>query len=209
MNAPGYVLMCVMGLIALQFPAAATAREDYANFFKGLHGLESTFSQQVVDGNGRVKSQSRGQLALSFPRQFLWNETYPHPQQIIADGQHVWIYDVDLNQVTVRNQTSNPSDSALLVLTKPDKLDDWFTVEELANPKDGLDWLVLQPKQGNDASFSQVCLGFSRKGMEKMDLTDSLGQKTHIQFGAWRRNPHFEVSRFRFVPPPDADVIGP
>ena len=209
MNVSRFILMWVMGFIVAPFAVAAAAREDYANFFKGLHGLEGTFSQQVVDGNGHVKSQSRGQLALAFPRQFFWDETSPHPQQIIADGERIWIYEVELNQVTVRNQTSNPSDSALLVLTKPDQLDDWFRVEELAKPADGLHWLVLQPKQGHDASFSQICLGFSRKGMEKMDLTDSLGQKTHIQFGTWRRNPHFEASRFRFVPPPDADVIGP
>ena len=209
MKMPRLISVLMLGWVWLQSPAAATARDDYANFFKGLHGLEGEFSQQVVDAKGHIKEQSRGELALSFPRQFYWNEISPHPQQIIADGEHIWIYDADLNQVTVRDQTSNAGDSALLVLMKPDQLANWFTVAEPPTSEDGLEWLALQPKPGHDASFSLVLLGFRHNRIERMDLTDSLGQKTVIRFRAWRRNPHFAASRFRFSPPPTADVIGP
>ena len=72
----------------------------------------------------------------------------------------------------------------------------------------GLDWLVLQPRQAEDAPFQKARLGFGAKGLAKMELTDGLGQRTVIAFGAWKHNPAFPAGTFRFTPPKGVDVVG-
>ena len=153
-----------------------------------------------------MNEESRGQIALSVPRQFRWEYEAPFPQLIVADGQKVWIYDPDLEQVQVRPQGAEEQQSPLTALIDPVELDRQFTVSD-EGEGDGLVWVGLEPK-GEDAPFSRARLGFSGNELASMEMTDALGQRTRIVFSGWRRNPAFEVDTFRFVPPPEVDVIG-
>ena len=195
--------------VCLSATTWAAAREDFAAFIHGVHGLEGTFTQQVIDVKGNVKERSRGSVALALPNLFSWQYQSPHVQRIVADGQHVWIFDEDLNQVTVRDQQGSGEDSALLLLMNPEHIDQQFTVTEQPRQRDGLSWLTLTPKSSNTASFQRAQLGISHAGIEQMEITDNLGQQTNIQFSHWHRNPRFSSSEFRFTPPQGADVIGP
>ncbi|MDQ3268888.1 MAG: outer membrane lipoprotein chaperone LolA, partial [Pseudomonadota bacterium] len=99
--------------------AMAGARDELNAFTKGLKGLDGQFTQQVFDANGKLKETASGQLALSAPRLFRWEYVKPYPQLIVADGRKVWIYDEDLEQVTVRPQGVEEQSNPLAALINP------------------------------------------------------------------------------------------
>jgi outer membrane lipoprotein carrier protein len=146
-------------------------------------------------------------VKLSAPRQFRWEYLTPSPQLIVADGNHIWIYDPDLQQVTVRNQSFEEQSSPLAVLIDPTELDRQFTANE-GGKGEGMDWLVLLPKKAEDAPFAKAKLGFGPSGLVRMELDDALGQHTVIGFSGWSRNPKFAKGDFTFTPPKGADVVG-
>jgi outer membrane lipoprotein carrier protein len=187
--------------------ALADARQKLVAFTTGLKGLDGRFDQRVYDPDGRVSQQGSGTVKLSAPRQFRWEYLKPAPQLVVADGDQVWIYDPDLEQVTVRNQSAEEQNSPLSVLIDPSELDRQYKVSD-GGKSGGLEWLLLAPKKGEDASFKQARLGFGPTGLVRMELDDSLGQRTVIGFGPWQRNPKFSAATFRFTPPPGTDVVG-
>lgn len=187
--------------------ALAGARAEMSAFTQGLKGLDGHFEQRVYDGNGHQTEQSSGGVQLSAPRLFRWETVKPYAQLIVADGDHIWIYDPDLQQVTVRNQSLEEQSSPMMVLIDPTELERQFNVREDARAN-GLDWLLLTPKIAEDAPFLKAQLGFGPQGLARMELYDSLGQHTEIVFSAWARNPVFAAGRFKFTPPKGADVIG-
>ena len=154
----------------------------------------------------RVDEDSQGRIALAVPRQFRWEYETPFPQLIVADGTRVWIYDPDLEQVQVRAQDAEEQRSPLSALTDPDELERQFILSD-GGHHEGLDWVTLEPR-GEDAGFSSGRLGFAQGQLLRMDMLDSLGQRTRIEFSGWKRNPAFDPGTFRFVPPPGVDVIG-
>ncbi len=187
--------------------AFAGAREDLTTFTKGLKGLDGQFSQQVFDANGKRKESSTGRVAMSAPRLFRWEYVKPYPQLIVADGKNVWVYDPDLQQVTKRAQGAEEQNSPLAALIDPSRLEKDFLVTEAGN-EGGLEWLQLTPRQPNDASFASARLGFGKAGLAKMQVVDSLGQRTLFAFSAWKRNPSFNKSTFRYTPPKGVDLVG-
>ncbi|KRD39785.1 MULTISPECIES: outer membrane lipoprotein chaperone LolA [unclassified Lysobacter] len=187
--------------------AVAAARDDLNSFTRGLKGLEGQFTQQVFDANGKRKEASSGNLALSAPRLFRWEYVKPYPQLIVADGKKVWVHDPDLQQVTVRPQGAEEQNSPLSALIDPAKLDAQFVVKD-AGKADGLNWLSLAPKGNAEANFRTAKLGFDGNGLARMQVVDSLGQRTEVVFSGWKRNPGFAAGKFKFVPPAGTDVIG-
>jgi len=193
--------------LSVSSAASADARTQMSAFTQGIKGIEAHFEQKVFDGNGHQTENSAGTVKLSVPRQFRWEYQTPSPQLIVADGDHVWIYDPDLQQVTVRNQSFEEQSSPLAVLIDPTELDRQFKVSE-GGKADGLDWMLLAPRKSDDAPFLKAKLGFGPVGLVRMELDDALGQHTVIGFSAWNRNPKFAAGTFSFVPPKGADVVG-
>lgn len=196
-----------MALLLVSSPALAGARDDLNAFTKGLNGLSGQFNQRVFDPQGKLKENSSGVLALSAPRLFRWEYVKPYPQLIVADGKKVWVFDPDLQQATVRAQGVEEQNNPLSALIDPAKLDAQFTVQELG-AKDGLEWMSLTPKNESEASFRSARLGFGQAGLVKMQVVDTLGQRTEIDFSGWKRNPAFAADTFRYTPPKGVDVIG-
>lgn len=188
-------------------PAKSIGRERMASFTKGLKSLDARFEQRVFDPNGRPSETSSGSVKLSAPRQFRWEYLKPAPQLIVADGDQIWIYDPELEQVTVRNQSREEQGSPLAVLIDPTELDRQYKVTD-GGKSGGLDWLVLLPRKEEDAPFQKAKLGFGAGGLVRMELNDGLGQHTVIGFGPWQRNPAFAAGTFRFTPPKGVDVVG-
>ncbi|OOW83958.1 outer membrane lipoprotein carrier protein LolA [Xanthomonas campestris pv. vitiswoodrowii] len=188
--------------------AFAGARQELDTFTRGLKGLDGQFSQRVTDANGRVKETSSGRVALATPRQFRWEYAKPYKQLIVADGKKVWVFDADLEQVTVRAQGSEEQNSPLVALIDPALLDKKYDVSEEAAPRDGLQWLSLTPKVDTDASFQIASLGFGREGLARMEVVDAVGQRTAIGFSGWKRNPAFAADTFRYTPAKGVDVVG-
>lgn len=192
----------------LAAPAEAGPRDELRRFTANLQGLDGQFSQQVTDSRGRVKERSSGRVAVAAPRQLRWEYRTPHVQLLVADGRKVWSYEPDLEQVTVRDQDAEERNSPLAALVNPGLLERQYDLSEEAAPRDGLHWLSLSPKQGQDANFDHAALGFNAQGLARMEILDSLGQRTVINFSNWKRNPRFAADTFRFTPPAGVDVVG-
>ena len=200
-------LSTVLTTMVLAGTAVAGGRDDLKAFTKGLKGLDGQFTQQVFDAQGKLKESSSGKVAVSAPRLFRWEYVKPYPQLIVADGNKVWVYDPDLQQVSVRPQGVEEQNSPLAVLVDPSKLDAQFRVKD-AGTAGGLSWLSLAPKGGNDAGLRSARLGFGKTGLAKMHFVDARGQRTEINFTDWKRNPAFAVGTFKYVKPKGVDLIG-
>jgi outer membrane lipoprotein carrier protein len=193
-------------IVAQDVVAADSARARMEAFSKGLHAVAASFSQSVTDANGHRGDESRGTLALEAPRQFRWETTAPYQQTIVADGAKVWVYEPDLEQVSVRSQSAAEAHSPLTVLTDLSQLDSQFSASE-AGEHDGLAWLRLVSK-AKEPEFEYAELGLDPASLQRMVFKDQLGNTTEIRFADWKRNPAFAATAFKFTPPKGVDVVG-
>jgi outer membrane lipoprotein carrier protein len=201
-----YAALLVFLFASATASAADTARARLDAFSKELKSISGNFEQHVVDANGGPGKTSRGTLALKAPRLFRWETTAPYKQLIVADGDKVWLYDPDLEQVTVRPQGTEEAHSPLSVLTDLSQLDHDFNTSEQGE-HDGLIWLRLKSKD-KDPQFEYADFGFDATGLASMAFKDTLGNSTEIHFSNWQRNPKFANDTFKFAMPKGVDVIG-
>jgi outer membrane lipoprotein carrier protein len=201
-------ILLMLGLLlgAGAAQAAGSARAQLDVFAQGLHSLSGNFSQTVYDANGRTAQAAHGTLALQAPRQFRWDTQAPYRQLIVADGKKVWIYDPELEQVTVRDQGSEEAHSPLTVLTDLSQLDRDFNASEQGE-RDGLQWLRLKSR-ARDPQFEYADIGFADNAPRRMIFKDTLGNRTEIVFTDWLRNPILPAGAFTFTPPKGTDVVG-
>ena len=186
--------------------AADGARAHLDAFAKGLSAVTGSFEQTVADASSGKTKTSRGTLGLKAPRQFRWETATPFKQTIIADGDKVWVYDPDLEQVSVRAQGTEEAHSPLTVLTDLSQLDRDFTTSEQGE-RDGFVWLRLKSKD-KEPQFEYAELGFDPSGLARMVFKDAFGNNTEIRFSAWQRNAKLAADTFKFTPPKGVDVIG-
>lgn len=186
--------------------AMDTARSRLETFSAGIQTINAHFEQSVIGAKGNRGEVSSGTLALKAPRQFRWQTTTPYEQLIVADGNRVWIYDPDLEQVSVRGQGAEEAHSPLSVLTDLSQLDHEFSASE-AGERDGMRWLKLVSK-AEEPEFAFAELGFDKSNLLQMRFEDSLGNTTEIQFSNWKRDPKLPTDTFTFTPPEGVDVVG-
>ena len=199
-------LVLLLSLDATAVAAVGPARARLDAFASGLHSLTGDFSQTLTGADGQVGKTSSGTLVLLAPREFRWNTLTPYKQTIVADGSRVWMYDPELEQVTVNRQSTEESHSPLTVMTDLKQLDRDFKVTE-QGAHDGLLWLRMT-STAKDPQFDHADLGFDASGLVRMRFRDRLGSTTDIRFSNLRRNVAIPDSTFNFVPPKGADVIG-
>jgi outer membrane lipoprotein carrier protein len=181
-------------------------RKRVESFMAELQGLEAKFHQVLTDRSGREIDEASGVLAIRRPNRFRWDYLEPYEQVIVADGARVWLYDSDLEQVTVRKLDDTLSATPAMLLSGEGNLEENFSVTQVQD--DGkVQWVQLEPKR-NDTDFKSVRLGFEGVTLRFMQLADKLGQTTHLEFTDVQRNPVLDPSRFTFTVPPGADVIG-
>jgi outer membrane lipoprotein carrier protein len=184
--------------------AAALDRLD--QFMNGTKTARGEFEQRIVARDGKVLQESQGTLAFSRPGKFRWSYAKPYPQLIVGDGAKVWIYDEDLNQVTVRKLDLALGSTPAALLAGNNEALKAFELKD-AGTKDGLEWVEAVPRD-RDSNFERIRMGFGPGGLDAMQLTDSFGQTTTLRFTRLERNPQLEPSLFSFTPPKGADVIG-
>jgi outer membrane lipoprotein carrier protein len=193
-------------LLAVPLAAGAATIDALRAFLRDTQTARTPFTQTVVDKAGRSVQQARGEFVLSRPGKFRWSVDKPYRQLVVGDGERVWIYDEDLNQVVVRRMGTALGSTPAALLAGREDVEKAFRWRELGNA-DGLEWLEAVPT-APDATFTQIRLGFDGKTLAALALTDAFGQTTRVQFGAMERNPPLPSDAFRFVPPKGADVIG-
>lgn len=202
-----HVLIISLGLTQFMQPLYATELEDRLNnALSSLDNLQAEFKQTVLDDNKKVVQQSMGEVSIQRPGKFAWNYRQPYEQQIIADGKELWVYDVDLAQVTVKPMEQGLASAPIMVLMKKQRVESEFDVNEVGQRK-FLFWVELTPKK-SDMEFSHVYLGLEGDTIKAMELRDNFGQSTQIVFENLRQNVVFKPGTFKFDPPPGVDVFG-
>jgi outer membrane lipoprotein carrier protein len=185
---------------------AQSAVERVDGFLSALHTLRGSFQQEIVDATGAVRDVASGTLAIQKPGRFRWDYQNPSPQLLVSDGRTIWLYDEELEQVTVRKADDTLSATPASLLSGRGKASDRFTVAA-GEPRDGLEWTVLTPRL-EDTDFREVRLGFRGDALQRMELEDRLGQTTRIAFSDLQRNVELSPDLFTFDPPPGVDVVG-
>ena len=186
--------------------AAASGLDALHSFIASTTSAQGEFVQKVYDRNHRLTQEASGTLAFLRPGHFRWTYTKPYAQLIIGDGSKVWIYDEDLNQVTVRRLDRALGSTPAALLAGDKEVERAFALSDQGE-KDGMQWVQAKPRE-KESSFEAVRMGFSSSGLEVMELSDSFGQTTILKFTGLRRNPKLDPTLFKFVPPKGADVIG-
>ncbi len=185
--------------------AGAAGIDMLRNFLQQTTTGKARFAQIIVDKNLKQLQQATGTMHFARPGKFRWEYEKPYEQLIVGDGSRLWVYDKDLNQVSVRKLDRALGDSPAALLAGSNEIEKIYNLTSLGN-QEGLDWVEALPKSKENA-FERIRLGFSPKGLEAMELRDQFGQVTVIKFAAVERNPKLAPELFRFVPPKGADVI--
>lgn len=195
-----------IALMLLLSGANASGLDALRSFIAGTASAQGEFVQKVYDRKHKLTQEASGTLAFMRPGRFRWTYAKPYAQLIVGDGSKVWVYDEDLNQVTVRRLDRALGSSPAALLAGSNEIERAFKLTDRGE-KDGLDWVEAQPRD-KESNFDSIRMGFGFSGLEVMELADNFGQTTVLKFTSLRRNPKLDLALFKFVPPKGADVIG-
>ncbi|HLU77081.1 MAG TPA: outer membrane lipoprotein chaperone LolA [Burkholderiales bacterium] len=197
-------------LVLLSFFAATGATaggvERLQQFMSRTQTAQGEFAQRIYDHSGRVTQESSGRFAFSRPGKFRWTYEKPYAQLIVGDGARIWIYDEDLQQVTVRKLDQALGSTPAALLAGSNEALKGFELKD-EGVREGLEWVLAVPRE-QESNFSRIRMGFSEAGLAAMELADSFGQTTVLTFDKLRRNPALDPELFKFTPPEGADLIG-
>ena len=195
-------------LLALLLAGAAHASgvDRFKAYLRTTQSARATFEQKVYDRNRRLVQESSGTFVLLRPGRFRWTYEKPAEQLIVGDGQRVWIYDRELNQVTVRRLTRALGSTPAALLAGSSDIEAAFELSD-DGERDGLEWLEARPRE-REAGFERIRIGLGTAGVQAMELVDNFGQTTELRFSGLARNPKVDLAEFRFEPPKGADVLG-
>ena len=186
--------------------ANAASVDRFKAFLRTTQSARASFEQKVYDRNRKLTQESSGSFVFLRPGRFRWTYAKPAEQLIVGDGERVWIYDRELNQVTVRRLSSALGSTPAALLAGSSDVEAAFEFSD-AGERDGLEWLEARPRE-REAGFERSRLGFSAGGIQAMELLDHFGQTTVLRFSDLVRNPKTDPADFRFAPPKGADVLG-
>lgn len=198
-----YFLAAIVWLAATA--AGAADLETLKTYLRATTSASAHFTQVVYDRNMRKLQETSGTMHFARPGRIRWSYEKPYEQLIVGDGAKLWVYDKDLNQVTVKaiGQAIGGSPAALLAGSNDIEKD--FRIIP-SGMRDGLDWLEAEPRSA-ESTFQKVRMGFGPSGLEAMELLDGFGQLTVVRFSEIERNPKLAPDLFQFTPPKGADVI--
>lgn len=205
-------LFTAFALSALALAAQAGAMESLENFVRSAKTGKSDFTQVITgparDGQAARSKTSSGSFEFQRPNRFRFEYAKPFQQTIVADGQTVWLYDKDLNQVSQRRQARVLANTpAALIAASPDletiKRD--FDLQALPD-SGGLQWVQATPKQ-KEGQLTSMKVGFRGEQLAALEFLDSFGQRSVLTFGNMQVNAPVNAETFRFKPPKGADVV--
>ena len=192
--------------LSLPMLAQAGGTDSLKKFFQNTASVSAQFHQTVLDNQGRKVQEVDGNMQLQRPGKFRWDYQKPYVQQIVGDGEKVWLFDPELNQVTVRPLSKALGSSPAALLAGNKEMEKNFVLKDETR-QDGLEWVEATPKDP-DSGFEKIFLGFKNDILQKMELHDNFAHTTVIEFSKLERNPKLLPQTFHFTPPPGADVVG-
>ena len=199
------LMLLVLQLLSSQ-QALADGVSSLRDFFNNTTTMRAQFSQVVNDKQGRKIQEVEGAMQLQRPNKFRWDYKKPYEQQIVSDGKQVFLYDTELQQVTIRELSKTLGSSPAALLAGGEAVEKSFILKN-AIRKDDLTWVLALPKD-KESGFDRVLLGFKADKLRKMELYDSFNHTTHITFNEVERNPILQDVTFLFTPPEGVDVVG-
>lgn len=191
-------------LLLMSTSARADAVAALRDFVRDVKSGRAGFTQTVTSVDGGRTKVSRGSFEFARPNRFRFEYTVPFQQQIVADGTKVWIYDADLNQASSRRiaQALGSTPAALLA---GGSLEQDFSLSA-APSQGGIDWVLATPRV-TDGTIRSMRVGFRGQELAAVEITDSFGQRSLLQFSGFAANVAVSPGQFRFVPPAGADVV--
>jgi len=186
----------------------ASALEQFKSFVSSTKAAKGEFTQRQVknaDSKAKVAPPSSGTFLFARPGKFIWTYAKPYQQVLQADGEQLFIFDKDLNQVTTKKLGDALGSSPAAILFGSNDLEKSFTLSE-AGTRDGLEWLKAVPK-AKDSSFEQITIGLRNGLPEAMELKDTFGQTSVLALSKIEKNPALTANSFKFVMPKGADVF--
>lgn len=199
-------IFMMMLLLPVSLMAAESATEKLNIFVQTVVTFKANFTQIVLDQQGKIIEEAKGQFLLERPGKFRWDYQEPYPQQIVADGQRIWFYDVDLEQITVKTQEEALADTPATLLSGETMPEDKYSLTDIPSD-DGMLWVELVPKDA-EANFQTVALAFDQHGLRTMIMKDSFDQRTRLVFSQVKENSVLAEDTFVFTPPEGVDVVG-
>ncbi len=195
----------VLFLIASQVVKASPGLDSLNYFFQEIQSFEAEFGQVILDESLTELDRGQGKVWVERPGLFRWNYEYPDLQEIVGDGTRVWIYDIDLEQVSVRPQDEAIGRSPAVLLSGTQSLEENFSVIDIGT-QGPYDWINLVALD-EENEFREIRIGFEDNRLRLMELVDHLEQRTRIVFHEMHENIEIPDSRFEFIPPEGVDVI--
>ena len=186
--------------------ASATGMDRIKEYFKNIQSASADFHQIVTDKQGHKTQDVTGVMQIQKPNKFRWDYNKPFVQQIVGDGEKIWLFDPELNQVTVRSFSKAAGSSPAALIAGGKEIERSFIIKDTSR-KGKLEWVMAVPKV-RETGFERLFLGFKGDALMKMELHDSFGNRTAIEFINVQRNPKLNEELFKFTPPNDADVLG-
>lgn len=195
----------------------AAGLKSLEEFVKTVKTGTADFTQVVTsppkDGQAPRVKKSSGQFEFSRPSRFKFTYVKPFAQTIVADGQTLWLYDQDLNQVTARQQSQVLGSTPAALIASAADLKALQADFDLADAPDeeGLEWVVATPTS-KDGQLQTVRVGLKTSAsgtpiLEVLEILDSFGQRSVLSFGNFQVNPALSANAFTFKPPAGADVL--
>lgn len=205
-------LIATVLIAASGLSARAGGLESLENFVRTAKSGRADFTQVVTaparEGQAARSKTSSGSFEFARPNRFRFEYRKPFAQTIVADGQTLWLHDVDLNQVTARKQAQVLGTTpAALIASAPDlaTLRKDFNLEA-APERDGLQWVLATPRV-KEGQVTNVRIGFRGHDLAALDILDGFGQRSVMTFAKLELNTPVSADAFQFKPPPGADVI--
>lgn len=197
-------LLWVFFLLAMGTAAHADAVDTLRAFVRDAKSGQAAFTQTVTSPDGARKKVSQGDFEFARPNRFRFAYSKPFQQLIVADGQKVWIFDADLNQASSRKFTQALGATPAALLAGASLEPDFVLAPEPA--REGLEWASATPR-AKDGAFQSMRVGFKGRELAAVEVTDTFGQRSRLDFARFNINTPVAAERFRFVPPAGADVI--
>src|SRR5438128_2511577 len=193
--------------LALAGLAHASALDQFKTFVSATKSARGDFTQTQVrkSNSGKAAPVSTGTFVFARPGKFIWTYQKPYEQVLQADGETLYIYEKDLNQVTTRKLGNALGSSPAAILFGSNDLEKNFTLAE-AGARDGLEWLTATPK-AKDTTFEQIGIGLKDGVPQAMELKDAFGQTSVLKFTSFQRNPPLGATHFKFEAPKGVEVV--
>ena len=188
-----------------QYAVAEENADPLAFFLNKLESYQADFRQTLSNEQGEALETSTGKVYMQNPGRYRWEYDQPYVQLLITDSETLWIYDKDLEQVTIKNVAGAIDNTPAAIISGQKNITENFVVVNMG-VIEGFDWVELTPRD-IESQYRNIRLGFDKNSLIMMILNDNLGQITRIDFLNPERNKRFGGPLFTFEIPAGVDVI--